>query len=133
MVANIAQRILDENNYTVSDISIANLEYLIDNAADYINLMAGTAIADIAGGTLTGTENEIIVVKSLSTLMLRAYLDRGPNTAVSSLSVTSVLADPQYALFTKIVDAGIAKLTAVVLTVGVVAGDIPFGVGTDES
>jgi len=50
-ITNIAQRILDENNYTIEDVTITNLEYLIQNAIDYVNLRAGTSIADLTGGT----------------------------------------------------------------------------------
>ena len=48
-VTTIAQRLLDENNYTPGDhISTTNFEYLIDNAIDYINAEAGTSIADFS-------------------------------------------------------------------------------------
>lgn len=128
MVANIAQQVLNENRWTITQITIVNLEYLIDNAADYINLMSGTSIANIAASALTATENELIVVKTLAALMVRAYLDRGPNVAVSSVSISSVLADPQYDLFTKIVENGIARLKLVpTATTG-----IAFSVGTDD-
>lgn len=128
-MANIAQQVLDENNYTTSDITIVNLEYLIDNATDYINLMAGTSIANIVAGSLTATENELLVTKTLAALMIRAYLDRGPNISVGGLSVASVLADPQYDSFTKIVEKGIVQLTVVRKA----TSGIPFSVGTDES
>lgn len=113
-VSNVAQRVLDENNYTGPSKTI--VEYLIDNAIDYVNLMASTSIADLAGSaeakSLTATEDQIIVVKTLSALMIRAYKDRGPNTAIAGLSVTSVLADPQYSLFKEIIDKGIQRLQA---------------------
>lgn len=112
-ITNIAQRILNENNYTVSDISLVNTEYLIKNAVEHVNLTAGTTISFTpSGGTqsLTGSESELLVVKTLSTLMVRAYLDRGPNATVSGLSVATVIADPQYSLFMKILDQGINRL-----------------------
>ena len=110
-ITDIAQRILDENNYTEPSTTI--VEYLIKNAVDYINLMSGTSITFVpsAGSEdLTASDSEIIVVKSLSVLMLRAYKDRGPNMGVVGLSVSTVLADPQYNLFTKLVNRGINRL-----------------------
>jgi len=109
-ITNIATRILDENNYTVGDISTANLEYLIDNAVDYINMEAGTTIAHVSGNNLTASDSELMVVKTLSTLMIRAYKDRGPNVAIAGQSATAVLADPQYNLFSKMVKLGISRL-----------------------
>ena len=114
-INNIAQRILDENDYSApSDISLTNLEYLIDNAIDTVNLRAGTTIADLSGSAetkaITASESEILVVKELTVLVLRAYLDRGPNVGVSGLSVSAVLADPQYAYFSEAVKEDIARL-----------------------
>lgn len=64
-VSAIAQRVLDENNYTIGDITLTNLEYLIDNAIDHVNSEAGTSIADLAGSatakTITGSEAEILM------------------------------------------------------------------------
>lgn len=111
-VTNIATRILDENNYT--EPSKTNLEYIIDNAIDYINMEAGTSIADLSGTaeskSLVGTESEIVVVKSLSVLMLRAYHDRGPQVSAGGLAVQAVIVDPQYKLFSKMVATGIKRL-----------------------
>ena len=114
-VENIAQRILDENSYTVSDISLTNLEYLIDNAIDTVNLRAGTTIADLTGSAadkdIVGTESEVLVVKELTVLLIRAYKDRGPNVSIGELTASQVLADPQYDLFTKSVKEDIERLT----------------------
>ncbi len=113
-VSNIAQRILDENGYTTSDISLTNLEYLIDNAIDTVNLRAGTSIADLSGSagskSITGTESEILVVKELTVLLLRAYKDRGPNVSVAGLTASAVLNDPQYAYFSEAVKEDIRRL-----------------------
>ncbi len=112
-ITDVAQRILDENKYTANDISTTNLEYLIKNAVDYINMMAGTSISftPVAGSEdLTASDSELVVVKTLSALMIRAYKDRGPQTGTAGLSVTAVISDPQYRLFTKIVNQGINML-----------------------
>lgn len=113
-ISNIAQRILDENGYSTGDISLTNLEYLIDNAIDTVNLRAGTTIADLSGSaeskSITGTEAEILVVKELSVLILRAYKDRGPNTAIAGLSATAVLSDPQYDYYSRAVREDIMRL-----------------------
>lgn len=113
-ISNIAQRILDENNWTVSNISLINLEYLIKNAVDYINMMTETTISFAPTGTgtlsLTASDKEIVTTKFLTTLLLRAYLDRGPNTSVQGLTVSSLLADPQYATYDKMVDKAMERL-----------------------
>jgi hypothetical protein len=109
-----AQLILDENNYTDGDITLTNLEYLIDNAINYVNLQTGLSISNLSGTaeskTVTVTSNESTVIKSLTVLMVRAYKDRGPNMGLSGLSVATLTSDPQYSLFIKIVDDGIKRL-----------------------
>ena len=104
-IASIAQRILDENNYTTSDISLTNLEYIIDNVIDDVNAEAGTTIADLSGSaaskSITGTDTEILTVKMGTIIMLRGYKDRGPNVGVGGLSVTTGVSDPQYDFYSK--------------------------------
>jgi len=115
-IAAIAQRILDENGYTTSDLntSLANIEYLIDNAIDFINLEAGTSIADLSGTaaskSLTGSENEIVVVKALSALCLRGFKDKGPNISVTAVNVVETMTDPHYRLYSNWVKTGINRL-----------------------
>ena len=121
-ISAIAQRVLDENYYTVSDFySLTRVEYMIDNAIDTINLRAGTSIADLAGSaeakTLTGTEDEILVVKELTSLLLRAVKDRGPNFAISGVSASVVLNDPNYTYYTKAVKEDIRRLRALPIVV----------------
>jgi len=113
VVTDIAQRMLDENNYTVSDISLLNMEYLVKNAVDYVNMQAGTAITfvPVAGSeNLSASDSEIVVVKALTTILLKAYFDRGPNVGISSLSVTAVASDAQYNAFLQIVNDGLMRL-----------------------
>jgi hypothetical protein len=100
-IASIAQRVLSENSYTTTDCSLINTEYLIKKAVEHINLETGHAISFTpSGGTqsLTATDAELVAVQTLSGLLLRAYKDRGPNTNVSVLTVTSLITDPQYSL-----------------------------------
>ena len=114
MTSITAQQILDENNYTVSDISKTHLEYLIDNAINYVNLETGNSMSNMSGPaeskTVSVTSNQAAVVKPLIALLLRAYLDRGPNVAVGGLTVTTLLGDPQFALFKDMVDKGMNQL-----------------------
>jgi hypothetical protein len=108
-----AQQTLDENNYTISDISLVRLEYLIDNAIDYVNLETGSSMSNMSGTptkTVSVTSAQAAVVKSLIVLLLKAYLDRGPNIAVGGLTVTSLLGDPQFVLFKDMVDKGMNQL-----------------------
>ena len=109
-----AQNILDENKWTVANIALANLETLMDNAINYINLEANTSIAPMSGTSesqiCTLTRSESLAFKSLTSLMVRAYLDKGPNIGVSSLSVSNVINDPHYTLFSDIIQKSINRL-----------------------
>ena len=113
-VSNFATQIQNENNYTTSDISLANTEFLIDTVIDYINLMAGTSIADLSGSSgsksITGSENEIATVKMHMPLLLKTYVDRGPNVTLSSLGVSTILQDSQYAVFKDFSEKAINQL-----------------------
>jgi len=128
-VTDIAQRMLAENNWTTDDITLLNTEYLIKNAVDYINLMAGTSISftpSAGSENLVASDNEIVVVKFATTLLLRAYLDRGPNVSVGGLSLSSVISDPQYAFYAP-------QLTLMVEKLSQRDVDIPFMVAEDTS
>lgn len=109
-----AQIILDENNYTVTDISLINLEGVIDNSIGYINLRTGLSMSALSGSagskTVSLTSAQAVLVKMLTTLMTKAFIDRGPNASVGGLSVTSVISDPQYSLYIKLIEEGIAML-----------------------
>jgi hypothetical protein len=126
---NIAQQILDENRWVIGDISIVNVQSLVDNASHFINLMAGTTIPNLVGDTLVASDNELTVVKMLTALLIRAYLDRGPNVSLGSISITSVLTDPQYNLFTDMVTKAIEQLKLDPSG----TGGIAFSVGTDDA
>jgi len=110
-----AQNILDENNWdSTDDISLANCERLIDDSIDYINLMAGLSISNMSGAagskTVTVTSGQSAVIKPLASLMVRAYLDKGPNMAVSPISINTLISDPHYNLFMKLLNKGINRL-----------------------
>ncbi len=109
-IVNIAQRILDENNYTESNISLVNLEYLIKNATDYINLMTEHSISftPAAGvASLTATDAEIITTKFLTTLLLTERANRGPNASIQGLTVASLQTNPTYE---KMIDKALERL-----------------------
>lgn len=99
-VTDIGSQLKTENNYTSP--ADETVEYLIDNAIDIVNLMAGTGIADLSGAagskSLNGSEGEVALVKLLSGLMLRAYWEKGP-AAIGDVSVTTVTTDPHYKVF----------------------------------
>jgi len=109
-----AQDILDENNYTESDISKAKVEALIDNAINYINLETGLSISNMSGSSgsksVTVTSGQAPIVKALASLYVRAYVDHGPEAAVGGMNVNVVNDDPQLALLRSIVDRGIMLL-----------------------
>lgn len=104
-----AQLIKDRNNK--ADMNSIDVEYLIDDTIDTINLEAGTSISNMTGvagsKTVTVTANESAVIKPLVALMLKAFSDQSPNVAVGGLSVSTMLQDPQYALFNQLWKRGI--------------------------
>ena len=107
-----AQNILDENNYTTSDISLVNTELLCNNAINYINLRTGLSISNMATQTVTVTNNQAPIIVMLTGLLIKAYKDRGPNIAIGGLGVSTVIQDPQYQLFKDMIDSGINSLSA---------------------
>ena len=118
-VAVTAQIVLDENNYTVTDITLINLEKLIDNSINWINEQTNTAISALSGDagskTVNMDRNEATIVKSLSALLIRAYKDRG-SAGIGGLSASSAISDPQYSLHSKIINDGLARLKSMSLT-----------------
>jgi len=110
LISNIAQRLLDENNITTDDITVVKFEYLIDNAVDHINLVAGTSIANISSNDLTATASEFAAIKTLSGLLLRAYMDKGPQTAIGGMGVTEITSDPHYRVFMKLFNQSLQYL-----------------------
>jgi len=114
MPAVTAQQILDENGWTTGDISLANLEYLIDNAINYVNLVTGLSISNLSGAagskTVTVTSAQDPIIKMLAGLLVRAYLDKGPAVNVAAVNVTQITTDPHYKVFMRIVNEGINRL-----------------------
>jgi hypothetical protein len=112
-ITNIAQRILDENNYTTSDCSLVNTEYLVKKAVEHVNLKIGSTISFTpSGGTqsLTATDAQLTCIQNLSGLLLRAYLDKGPNTGIAGVNISSITTDPHYSLTLRLIEDQIAEL-----------------------
>lgn len=100
--------------YDDTYITNTNLEYLIDDAINYVNLEAGTSISNLSGvagsKTVTVTAAQGAVVIPLITLCMRAYKDKGPSSSTQGLSVTAIVSDPQYKLEMMMLKSGIRKL-----------------------
>lgn len=116
-IANIAQRILDENGYTLADfpnLTLTILEYKIDDAIDYVNSQAGLSIADLSGTagskSITADDGQILAVKWLSNLMLKVYKEKGVQTGIGALSVIYIVNDPDYKMSMMILDKQIERL-----------------------
>jgi len=116
-----AQTLLDRNNWATTDIhatavtALTRVEYLIDDAIDYINGEAGTTISNMGGGgagskTVTVTAAQAPIVRALAALLVRAYLDKGPNVGIGGLGVTAIISDPQYKLHMMMIMQGINRL-----------------------
>jgi len=105
-----AQNVLDENDYSTDDISLANVEREVNNAIHYVELETGLALSDMATQTVTLTDAQDVVVKTLAGLLIQARKDQGVSTVVGGINVQSVLSTPRYALKSKIVYMGINRL-----------------------
>jgi len=111
-ISNIAQRILDENGYSLTDFSgltLTILEYKIDDAIDYINLQAGLSMADLSGSpeskSITATDGQIVVVKWLTNLFLQAYKDKGTQVGIQGTNITQVVNNADFQVSTMITKA----------------------------
>lgn len=117
-ISSIAQRILDENGYTLADdfqnLTLTILEYKIDDAIDYVNLMADTSIAALSGTAETKsfvyTAGENIPVKHLVNLMLQAYKDKGTVIGLGAMNISYVQANPDYALSWELINKSLERL-----------------------
>lgn len=93
MVTYTALIALAENGYSITDISAANCEYIIDRATDYVNLLADTSIADMAGvagvKTVTLTDDQNAVVGVLVSCMLREMKRTSLSNSTSTGTSTS--------------------------------------------
>jgi len=102
-ISNVAERILDENGYDLTDfphLTLTIVEYKINDAIDYVNLQAGLSISHLSGTaeskSITATDGQILAVKWLTNLMLRAYKDKGSQISVANVNISLLLNDPDY-------------------------------------
>lgn len=109
-----AQQILDENKWTVSDISKTNLEYLIDNAINHINAETGLSISNLSGSaeskTVTVTSAQDYVIKALTAILVRAYKDKGPQASLGPMNLAEISTDPHYKAMMWLIKRGIQRL-----------------------
>ena len=110
MVTITADLMQSRTGYGDTYITNTNLEYLIDDAIDYVNLEAGTSISNLAASTVTVTASQAAVLIPLIKLLMRAYKDKGPTSNISSMSVSAVINDPQYKLNMYLLKKGIDRL-----------------------
>ena len=90
--------VLAKNNYTTTDISAVNTEYIIDDAIDFVNFDCGQTMSNMSGGagskTVTVTYSQNAVLSTLLTCMLRdakkTGLSNSDSTSASSGTSKSV-------------------------------------------
>lgn len=115
-----AQTLLDRNNWATTDINTdattakTRVEYLIDDAIDYINGEAGTSMSNMSGAagskSVTVTSAQAPIVRALAALLVRAYLDKGPNVSVGGMGVSAIVSDPEYKVHMMMIMQGISRL-----------------------
>ena len=109
-----AQNVLDEYNYTVADMPLTKMEPIMNGVINHVNLETNTSITLMSGTAeskiVTLTRSESVAVKTLSALMVRAYLDRGPNTAIQGQSIGHVISDPQYSFLAELAVKAMTRL-----------------------
>lgn len=109
-----AQQVLDENGWDTDDISLETLEYLIDNAINYVNLETGLSITNLAGvaasKSTTVTNDQDVVVKMVAGILVRAFKDKGPNVGISALNMSMISTDPHYRIFMQFIRMGLQRL-----------------------
>ena len=109
---------LAETDYADTDIHATDgkerVEYMIDNAIDYVNLHAGTSIGNMTGvagaKTVTVTSGQSAVIKPLCILMVKAYMEKGPSANVGDVNLAILLNDPRYALYHPMIREGVNRL-----------------------
>jgi len=77
-------------------------------------LQAGLTIADLAGTaeskSITATDGQILAVKWLTNLMLKAYKEKGTQIGIANLSVGYVISDPDYKISMMMIEKAIERL-----------------------
>lgn len=118
MVDITGTQILAQTDYVDTDIhatdGIKRVEYMIEDAMDYVNLHAGTSIGPMTGvtpnKTVTVTGAQSAVLKPLIHLMIKAYMEKGPSANVGDVNITILLNDPRWALYKPMIKQGINRL-----------------------
>jgi hypothetical protein len=127
-ISSIATRILDTNGFQLKNLpktsagatcTLTIVEYLIDDAIDYVNMQInpeadGGPIPSLSGTaeskSLGGTRSEQFCVKQVVSLLLRAFKDKGPSASLANLSVQQITSDPHYVITTSLMQGAIDRL-----------------------
>ena len=100
-------------DYTADDLQTMNndsglnnttRELFMDGVISHINAMTGASIAHFRDDTVNAAGSKVVSITDAqepaflagAALMLRAYNDKGPNTAISGQSITAIISDPHY-------------------------------------
>ena len=121
MVTITAQNSLDDNNYTVTDISLVAAERLIDKAISYFNLKTGRGVALMDGvaesKTTTCQDDEYGVLEAIITCLFReavkTYLSSASSTNSATSGANSVSAGGMSASESSSVSTAISASTAI--------------------
>ena len=119
MVDYTAANLQSINNY--ADLSNENIELLVDGIISYINSECGAGIPHFRDDTVNAAGSKVVSITESqeaaflagAALMLRAYNEKGPNVALPGQSITQVIQDPHYRVWSMLLKGAINRLCGI--------------------
>ena len=104
------------NNYASMDETA--IEAFMDGVISHINSETGASLAHFRDDTVNADGSKVVSITEAqepaflagAALMMRAYSDKGPNTAIAGQSLTAITTDPHYAVWTRVFREAVRRL-----------------------
>ena len=119
MVDYTAANLQSINNY--ADLSNETIELLVDGMISYINSECGAGIPHFRDDIINAAGSKVVSITDSqeaaflagAALMLRAYNDKGPNVAMQGQSITQVIQDPHYRVWSMLLRGAINRIRGI--------------------
>jgi len=119
MVDYTAANLQSINNY--ADLNNETIELLVDGMISYINSECGAGIPHFRDDVINAAGSKVVSITDSqeaaflagAALMLRAYNEKGPNVAQQGQSITQVIQDPHYRVWTMLLKGAINRIRGV--------------------